>query len=222
MQGLVARDELTRSNGARPGDVLMMTKAAGIEGTSILALEYAGVARRLLGSEAQRRAADFHRRPGISIVADARIAVRFRASALHDPTEGGVAMGLVEMASASRCRFELDLDAIPVHPWTRRLCDHFGIRALGLLGSGALLAALPAARAAACLASFRRARISAQIVGRAVPGRGIEARSNGRRVPLAWSERDELARLFHVRPKKRALTASLHKNAAPRVGVPRP
>jgi hydrogenase maturation factor len=213
MQGLVARDELTRSSGARPGDVLVMTKSAGIEGTSILALEYARVVRRLLGSEAQRRAANFHRRPGISIVADARIAVRFRASALHDPTEGGVAMGLVEMASGSRCRFEVDVDKIPVHPWTRRLCDHFGIRALGLLGSGALLAALPAARAAALQASFRRARIPAQVIGRAVRGTGIEARSNGRRVPFVWSERDELAQLYQRRPEKLELTAAPRKPA---------
>lgn len=195
MQGLISRSRPISSGGAQPGDVLIMTKSAGIEGTAILAREHPRVARRVLGLRGQRQAARFHHRPGISIVAEARIAARHRARALHDPTEGGIATGLYEMASASRCRFVVDLDQIEVHPYTARLCRHFGLRPLGLIASGSCLVSLPPGQAPRLLRALAVDGIPARVIGRVVGGRGIAARQDGRRVPFHWSERDELARL---------------------------
>jgi hydrogenase maturation factor len=195
MQGLVARDKLVRSSGVRPGDVVVMTKWAGIEGTSIIAREHRRTARGVLGPGGQTSAARFHRRPGISVVAEAHTAAAHGATALHDPTEGGVAMGLYELATASGCRLVVDLDHIPVHPHTRRLCDHFGLDPLRLIGSGALLAAVGADKAAGLIAALEARRTPARVIGRAERGRGIEARRNGSRVPFLWSHRDELTKL---------------------------
>jgi hydrogenase maturation factor len=195
MQGLVARDGLIRSSGTRAGDLLVMTKSAGIEGTAIIAREHPQAARRALGRAAQGRAARFHHRPGISVVRDAMVAARHRASALHDPTEGGVAAGLYEMAAASGCHFIVDLDEVSVHPYTQRLCQYFGINPLGLIGSGALLASVGPGTVEDLLREFTARRIPARVVGRAVRGRGVEARRAGRRVRFTWSQRDELTRL---------------------------
>jgi len=195
MQGVVPRNRLIRSGGARSGDVLIMTKSAGIEGTAILAREYPDAVRRVLGVAGQRRAARFHRRPGISIVQEAGIAARHHASALHDPTEGGVAAGLYEMATASRCRFVIDLGLIDVHPYTARLCQHFGLRTLGLIASGSCLISIQPQHARRLLRSLATRRIPARVIGRVTRGRGIEAHQDGRRVPFHWSERDELTRL---------------------------
>jgi hydrogenase expression/formation protein HypE len=202
MQGLVAHDCLILSSGARPGDVLVMTKWAGIEGTSIIARDYARVARGVLGIAARERAARFHHRPGISVVRDAAIAARHRASALHDPTEGGVAAGLYEMAAASGCRFVVDLDEIPVHPYTNALCEYFGLDPLGLIGSGALLAAIRSESARGLLRALKARRIPARVIGRVVRGREIEARRAGRRVPFRWSERDQLTKLPARAPQR--------------------
>jgi len=196
LQGVVARDQLITSRGAKVGDLLVITKAAGIEGTSILARSFPAAARRLLGPTGQHRAARFHHSPGISVVAEARLAARYGATAMHDPTEGGVAAGLYELAVASRKRLVVDLDRIPVLEPTARLCDHFGIRALGLIGSGALLIALPEAQAAGLVRALRRRRITASCVGRVHKGSGIEARQAGKRVPFTWSERDELTKVL--------------------------
>ncbi|MEW6301796.1 MAG: AIR synthase related protein, partial [Thermodesulfobacteriota bacterium] len=57
MQGLVAKDRLVTSSGARPGDLVVMTKTAGIEGTSILATEKAGDLRGHLSDAELRDAA---------------------------------------------------------------------------------------------------------------------------------------------------------------------
>src|SRR5512143_12881 len=128
MQGLVRRDGLVTAAGARVGDLVIMTKVAGIEGTSIIARRFAGEARATLGGPAQRRAARFHHRPGISVVDEARLAARAGATAMHDPTEGGVAAALFELATASGRRLVAELDRVPVHPYTARLCARFGLR----------------------------------------------------------------------------------------------
>jgi hydrogenase maturation factor len=199
MQGIAAKEGLITSAGARPGDLLVLTKSAGIEGTSILARELDAVARRVLGVAGQRTAATFHRRPGISVVGEASLAARGGATAMHDPTEGGVAMALVEMASASRRRFEIELDRLPIHPLTRALCRHLRIDPLGLIGSGSLLISIPPRRATGArglLGTLAARGIPAKVIGAVHRGRGVVARAGGKRVPFRWCERDELTRVL--------------------------
>jgi hydrogenase maturation factor len=181
--------------GARAGDLVIMTKAAGIEGTSILARRFSGAARKALGDRAGREAARFNHRPGISVVGEALLAARAGASAMHDPTEGGVAAALFELATASSRRLIVDLDRIAVHSHTTRLCAHFGLRPLGLIASGSLLLTISARRARALLAAFHRRRVPAAVIGAVSSGRGVEAHRGGRRVRFEWSPRDELTRL---------------------------
>jgi len=172
-----------------------MTKCAGIEGTSIIALRFARVARTVLGARAQREAARFHHRPGLSVVSEALLAARAGATAMHDPTEGGVAAALFELATASGRRLVVDLDRIAVHSHTLRLCGHLGLRPLGLIGSGALLVTISGQKADSLLHAFNRRRIPAAVIGTVGPGRGVEARRAGKRVRFEWSQRDELTRL---------------------------
>jgi hydrogenase maturation factor len=195
MQGLVRRDGLVTAAGARAGDLLIMTKSAGIEGTSIIARRFAPEARKALGRRAAREAARFNHRPGISVVREALLAARTGATAMHDPTEGGVAAALFELATASGRRLVADLDRIAVHPHTARLCAHFGLRPLGLIGSGALLLTIPERQAKTLLGAFRRGRIPAAVIGAVERGRGVDAYRGGKRVRFEWSPRDELTRL---------------------------
>jgi len=87
------------------------------------------------------------------------------ATAIHDPTEGGVAAALFELATASGKRLAVDLDRIPVHPHTVRVCSHFGLRPLGLIASGALLLTIAERRTEPLLRALRRARIRATVIG---------------------------------------------------------
>jgi hydrogenase maturation factor len=195
MQGVARRGAIVTSAGARVGDAVIMTKLAGIEGTSILARRFGRDARKVLGDRGQRQAARFHHRPGMSVVTEALLGAREGATAMHDPTEGGVAAALFELASASATRLVVDLDRIGVHPHTARLCAHFGLRPLGLIGSGALLLTIPERRADVLLRTYRRRRIPATVIGAVARGRGVEAHRGGKRVRFEWSPRDELTRL---------------------------
>lgn len=198
MQAVVRKGALVTSAGARARDIIVLTKAAGIEGTSIIARAHAQTARTVLGAAGQRQAARFHHQPGISVVSEALLAARAGATAMHDPTEGGVAAALYELAAASGKQLVVDLDRIPILPQTARLCAHFDLQPLGLIGSGALLIAIPEGQADRLLRTLRRRRIPATIIGAirsASRTPGVEARRDGKRVRFEWSQRDELTRL---------------------------
>jgi hydrogenase expression/formation protein HypE len=196
MQGVVDRNSLITSSGARMGDAVILTKTAGIEGTSIIARTFAREARAALGRRAQLEAARFHHRPGISVVTEALLAARTGATSMHDPTEGGVAAGVFELATAARKRFVIDLDRIPIHPHTARLCERFSLRPLGLIGSGALLMTVPAALVDSLIRTLRVRRILATCIGVVTAGRGVAAHCSGKRTPFVWSQRDELTKLL--------------------------
>lgn len=168
--GTVERERLLVPGGARPGDALLMTKAVGIEGTALLAHEKAAELLPVLGEERLYQAAKLLHRPGISVVRDAEAVLRVSGvHALHDPTEGGIAMGVREIGMAAGVGAELLADALPILPETRTICDHFGLDPLGLLGSGSLLIAADREAAEAILASVRRDGIPIARVGSVLP-----------------------------------------------------
>jgi hydrogenase expression/formation protein HypE len=118
------------------------------------------------------------------------------ATAMHDPTEGGVAAALFELATASGVRLSVDLDRIPVHAHTMRLCAHFGLRPLGLIASGALLLTISERRTEPLLSALRRVPIQATVIGAVeAGGAGVVGFRQGKRVRFDWSQRDELTRL---------------------------
>jgi len=197
MAGRVRRRELIDKRRMRPGDVLLMTKSAGVEGTAILAREFAPRLRRLgLPASEIARARGFLER--ISVLAEARSAAACGGvSAMHDVTEGGVATAIAELAAAGGCELRVDLEAIPVRPETRRLCRLLGLDPLGLIGSGSLLIACRPGRAPRVERAIRHAGIEVTRIGEAV-GKGAAVRGFRRGRPVPWPRFavDEIARLF--------------------------
>jgi hydrogenase maturation factor len=194
MHGLLVGRRPITAGDARPGDVVLLTKAAGIEGTAILSHERARELRRAVPAVLLRRAQRFHVRPGISVVAEALTAARHGASAMHDPTEGGVRAALHELAHASAVRLRVDLDRVPIRPETDRLCRHFGVDPLGLIGSGALLATVAPGRAAALLRAWRRDGVVGRAIARIERGQGVLAQRRGRPVAFPWVAQDEIVK----------------------------
>jgi hydrogenase maturation factor len=125
-------------------------------------------------------------------VPEAIIAARHGASAMHDPTEGGIRAGLHEIAFASGVRLEVDLERIPIGRETAAICRHYAIDPLGLIGSGALLVVAPPRRVPALVRTWARLGISGCVIGSVESGRGVRAMREGRRVPFPWVVRDEI------------------------------
>jgi len=200
MIGEVSKKGLISSAGARPGDVIILTKGMGIEGTAILARECEKTLRGKIPKTVLTRAKRFLLSPGISVVKDARIALQSaKVSAMHDPTEGGLATGLREMAVASKTGLIIQKEKIPVYRETQTICKALGIDPLGLISSGALLATCAPKEAGKLLANLKKARIKAAIIGKMLPkSRGLLMETHGKTVPLHHFPRDELARLFSL------------------------
>jgi len=193
MMGLAHADRVIRSGGARVGHAIVMTKAAAIEATAIVARERSRQLRRRCPAGLLARAARFLFDPGISVVGEAMIATRAGASAMHDPTEGGVLTGLWEMAVASGKRFVVDTQAIPVLPETRQLCELTGLDPLRSIGSGSLLVTIGPRKVDDLLRRLQRGGVPAARIGMVAAGKSGLFDPGGRRITV--SATDEIARL---------------------------
>ena len=196
MTGVVAKDRLVTTQGVRAGDLVVMTKTAGLEGTGIVFAEKRQELEAILASDLQDEAQNIRVTWGISIVKEALLAAQYGAAAMHDPTEGGVAMGLYELTVVSGLGMQIDLDAIPTLPSTRAICEHFNINPLGLISSGTLLLTIAAEKWPSLERIFQSEDIPAQVIGTVTPEAGIRARRNGQEVQFVYSERDELLRVL--------------------------
>jgi hydrogenase expression/formation protein HypE len=131
------------TSGAEPGDAVILTKGAGIEATAVLATDFrTDLEETGVDADVVERATGFF--GDVSVLPESAV-LSPAATAMHDPTEGGVLNGLVELACASEVSIDLDdgTGEIPIRPETRTLCDAMGVDPLRILGSGALLATVP-------------------------------------------------------------------------------
>ena len=197
MVGVVGKGESITSSRAKPGDHVIMTKTAGIEGTAILASDYSQKIRRKVGARTVARASALTMK--ISVVDDALTAVRTGGvRAMHDPTEGGLLQGVWELAEASKVGFQIYESVIPILPETKRICSIFDVNSLRLMSSGCLLIAADRRRSNKIVERLRRKGIPAQIIGRFTTrrrGRTL-VREDGTSVEIGSQERDELYRII--------------------------
>lgn len=196
MLGEVAKDRLVTSAGAEPGDMLILTKGIAIEATAILAREKADEVSRELGGEFQEKAARFLEDPGLSVVPASRAACQYgTVHALHDPTEGGIANALWELAEASEVGLVVSDSEIPRYWESTRLAESFGINLLGAIASGALLIAAREPDTPRILDGLSEARINAQVIGRIVERKqGVKLMVGLQNVDLPRFEADEIAK----------------------------
>ncbi len=199
MLGEVAPARLITTSGARPGDTLLLVKAIPIEGTALIALERAAVLQaRGYSPDFVARAQAYLHDPGISVMRPALVAAAAaEVHAMHDPTEGGLATGLLEMARAAGAGLTVDFDTVPILPESAALCREFDLDPLGTIASGAILLAAPAEAVPALQAALHAAGYPTALIGRVTPAEsGLVAVRGGRPVPWPDFAVDEIAKIF--------------------------
>lgn len=166
--GLSDHSRYVTTGGARPGDVVIMTKTAGIEGTAILATDLGDALRRRgVPEELIRRGGDFVGR--VSIVREAlALADAGLATSMHDPTEGGILGGLVEMAHASGVEIRAWEERVALAEETDAMVRALGLDPLRIISSGALLATVPGDRAGEALRVLEGLGLRAAVIGEVV------------------------------------------------------
>jgi len=183
----------------RPGDAVLLTKRIAVEGTAILGRELAMPLAQATELAFPRRCAAFLEDPGIGVVWDARIACETGGvHAMHDPTEGGLATGLRELAVASGCGISVRRNAIPIYDETLRACEAFRLDPLGLIASGSLLIVAARSAGGQIATALEKAGIECAVIGemgeRGEPCRMLTSGAGERKLPTF--ERDEIARLY--------------------------
>ncbi|HYY90618.1 MAG TPA: AIR synthase family protein [Candidatus Dormibacteraeota bacterium] len=174
---------ILRARDARVGDMILLTKSAGIEGTAILASDYADRLKRV-PAKLLRRARLFSRE--ISVAKEALVLSKIPGvRVLHDPTEGGVLNACWELGEAARLGIEVWADKIPVSEETETICSRLRLNPLKLMSSGCLLAIVAPKAVDRAVRLLGKARVSASVIGI------MTTRANGRKYTLK-GKRSEL------------------------------
>jgi hydrogenase maturation factor len=200
MIGEVKKDKLVTTSGARPGDLLLLVKGICIEGTSIMAREKeAELLKRGISSSLIRKAKRFIFDPGIDVLRPARIACEVASvHSMHDPTEGGLINGVIEMAWASEKEIEVNLEKVFIYKESRILCQEFGLNPLGVIASGALLLTLSPSDLSPIEKTFRKNSIPFRVIGKVMkgPARVLRSDQKGRK-ELKPLPRDEILKIYN-------------------------
>ena len=198
MLGEAKKDELVTPVGGNPGDAIIMTSGAGIEGSAILASECSQKLIEAASEDNLKKASGFIRNPGIGILRHARIAIESgKVTAMHDATEGGIATALSELALASKTGLTVERNRIIILPETEIICRALDLDPLGLLSSGCLLIACVPEDAENIAHSLEKENIAASIIGRLQAKEekfSIITKKGKEYLPVF--QRDELARYY--------------------------
>src|SRR5262245_29001279 len=143
--GLVNEGVDLGATNVQPGDRVLLSGTIGDHGIAVM------LAREALELEADIRSdsAPLHR------LAEAVLAAAPDTRVMKDPTRGGVASSLNEIARAAGVAIAVDESAVPVRPEVRAACEILGLDPLHIANEGKLLAIVPCARTEAVLAAMR-------------------------------------------------------------------
>ena len=203
MLGEVEREKLVVPERTRLGDEILLTKGIAIEGTSLIVRERPELAAGM-DPERLEYCRNLIKEPGISVVREARIANETATiHAMHDPTEGGLATGLQELAAAASVGLGVVMERIPIFPETADLCKRLGLDPLGLIASGALLIVLAPQDSAKVIKALADQGIPAVVIGRVwEKEKGVKVREGKNWRDLPVFARDEMVRLFEEEKKE--------------------
>jgi len=199
MVGKLKVGKVVTNSDARVGDVVLLTKGVAIEGTHVIYQEKKEDLKNKIPLEDIKKIENFLKDPGISIVKEAKIALKnFRVHCLHDPTEGGLIAGVWEIAKASKVGIIVEEKKVPILRETKIICERFNIDPLALLASGALLIVTEEKESEKLISLYKKEKIRCEKIGKVLPEKEgvIIVRRGGRKENILEPPEDELTKLF--------------------------
>lgn len=164
--GKMSKQDVIKTAGLIPGQEIVMTKWAGLEGTAIIAKakeeelvskytrDFIGEAKNFINY--------------ISVVKEAKIGKELGVTSMHDVTEGGIFGALWEVAAASNVGLEIDLKNIPLRQETVEICEFFDLNPYLLISSGSML--MSTDKGNELVRELEKAGIKATILGKVTKG----------------------------------------------------
>ncbi len=164
--GKIKKERMIFTRDLQAGQDIVVTKWIGLEGTAIIAKEKEEKLAKVFPPALVETAKGFSGM--LSVLPEAKIAMAYGASAMHDITEGGVLGALWEMAEGAGVGLDVDMKRIPIRQETIELCEHFGMNPYLMMSSGSMMIA--ADHGEGLVHALRKEGIPAAVIGRAVKG----------------------------------------------------
>lgn len=157
--GLDPRLDLSARN-IKPGDVILLSGSIGDHGVAVMGKRENLVFEEEILSDSA----------SLNHLIEAMVASGAEIHAMRDPTRGGLATALNEMAQSSRAGMRIEEAAIPVKESVRGVCEILGLDPLYVANEGKLIAFCPADDADKLLAAMRKVPEGkeAALIGRVV------------------------------------------------------
>ena len=188
-----------KTGGAHIGDRVLITKGIALEGTSILAQDFADIALKM-GINEQEFIEAKKLMNEVSIVPEAMAMSANGATAMHDVTRGGLLETLLEIAYLSDVGIEIDASKIPFRRIVTRFADAFQFDPLKMISSGTLAATVAPSRTEAVGNALKESGIPFALIGCVTEGSGVNIRREGETIHYSKirCEEDELARMWEL------------------------
>ena len=188
--GVVAPGILISGDRARPGDRIIVSGTVGDHGMAVMSQRES----LAFGTELRSDTAALHGLVAAMIEAVPEVRV------LRDPTRGGLATTLNEIATQSGVGMMIDEAAVPLQRQVEAACEFLGLDPLYVANEGKLVAIVPPERAERLLAVMRAhprggdAALIGEVVADAQRFVQMRTRLGGRRI-VDWLTGDQLPRI---------------------------
>ncbi|MDF2843533.1 MAG: hypothetical protein K0R00_1959 [Herbinix sp.] len=164
--GKMKRSDMIKTAGAKPGQEIVMTKWAGLEGTAIIATAKEEELKTKYSDSFLSGAKEML--DHISVVPEAKVARVVGVTSMHDVTEGGIFGALWEIGAASKVGLEVDLKKILLKQETVEICEFYDLNPYMLISSGCML--IITDHANHLVDSLKAEGIVAAVIGRITEG----------------------------------------------------
>jgi hydrogenase expression/formation protein HypE len=201
--GIASEGAYVMTSTAKSGDLVLLTKGAGIEGTAIIALDFADVLReKMVPDEAIVGASRLIEE--ISVVKESLSLFNSGATSMHDATRGGVLEALIEVALSSHVGIAVEEQRIPLREETKIFADKLDFDPLRLISSGTVVATIPPEKLTEAQRRLNESNIICAVIGEVSKGNGVQlTRTDGKveSYNKPRIEEDELAKIWKEHPR---------------------
>ncbi len=173
--GRAPKDTSQSGSDMVPGDCILMTRSAGLEGCGIIASDQGDrlAGEKDEGGEPLLTSGEIAKARGfldqVSVVKEGVAAGRLGTHGMHDITEGGILGAVWEMCQIAGVGGEVWEDEIPVEDVTRKICQVYGLDPLRLISSGSMVIIAPAEKKEEIMEAIRAEGVPVSVIGRILP-----------------------------------------------------
>lgn len=182
-------NKLLSNKNLQEGDLVLMTKTSGVEGTGIVAYEKEDELMNILSVDELKAAKDLLNH--VSVVPEGVLAGKHPVTSMHDVTEGGVLGALWEICEGSNLGAILTFEEIPIADVTQKICQYYNLNPLRLISSGAMMITISPMDYEVLKEDFDKHNIPLACIG-IITSKDVYLEKRGRLTYVTPPDKDEL------------------------------